>query len=259
MRRAPIVLAAAAALFSALASTNAEAAIIKVTATGVVDHGVDRAGVFGQSGSDLVGQAYSAIFNIDTSKGYVTGGKEYFEGVGARYYSSELHNSAEKIAMNASLSIGADSVAIIGSKIATNLYDADLHDDNNYLYQEVASSIADLNFMDGFNLVYPVAPGGEGGEFHDPNLNPANLAFSSFGATFYNLGNFSYAGQGGDTNLSLDLLSLTYDVVSAGGGPTSFTSSAPEPGTWALLLAGVGMVGSALRFGRRRPSVLAVA
>ena len=188
MRHAPIVLAAAA-LLSAIVATNVEAAVIKVTASGVVNHGVDGAGVFGQAGSDLVGEAYSAVFNIDTSKAYMTGGIESFLGAEPRYYSSELHSLGGTPPINASLTIGSGSVLVDGSKLATNLYNADLHDDLNELYQEVASDDADLNLFDGFNLVYPVAPGGQGGDFYDPNLNPTNLAFSSFGAN-YSLGNF---------------------------------------------------------------------
>lgn len=188
MRHAPIVLAAAA-LLSPIVATNVEAAVIKVTASGVVNHGVDGAGVFGQAGSDLVGEAYSAVFNIDTSKAYMTGGIESFLGAEPRYYSSELHSLGGTPPINASLTIGSGSVLVDGSKLATNLYNADLHDDLNELYQEVASDDADLNLFDGFNLVYPVAPGGQGGDFYDPNLNPTNLAFSSFGAN-YSLGNF---------------------------------------------------------------------
>ena len=51
-------------------------------------------------------------------------------------------------------------------------------------------------------------------------------------------------------------------VIDVGGtgngsfdGTVSFTSAAPEPSTWALMLAGVGGVGLALRYGRRnKPS-----
>ena len=32
----------------------------------------------------------------------------------------------------------------------------------------------------------------------------------------------------------------------------SLVSGAPEPGVWALMIAGLGLVGAALRFGQRR-------
>ena len=56
-------------------------------------------------------------------------------------------------------------------------------------------------------------------------------------------------------------LSLNLDAASGGivitPPPTPPVSGAPEPSTWALMIAGVGLIGSALRFGRRREAVAA--
>ena len=61
--------------------------------------------------------------------------------------------------------------------------------------------------------------------------------------------------------------SLTLSFNSNGGSaysssatlsvPPSIVSGAPEPGIWALMIAGIGFMGAALRFGRRRDLSLA--
>ena len=40
---------------------------------------------------------------------------------------------------------------------------------------------------------------------------------------------------------------------------TASVSAAPEPGTWALMIVGVGLVGGMIRYSRRADAVVAVA
>ncbi len=53
------------------------------------------------------------------------------------------------------------------------------------------------------------------------------------------------------------VIDQAYVVGDSGGGGVPI-SAAPEPATWALMLAGVGMAGAALRFGRRGLATAAV-
>ena len=242
-------LCAGVATFVLAAASPSYAAIIQVTANGVVDNGTDGAGLFGAVGADLTGQDYSVSFDIDTSKGYITGGVVSYPPVGPRYYSSVLHNAGSAPAIVGDLQIDGEDYRVDGSKSGVNDYEADLHDGLNSLLQDVASPDAELSFYDGFNPIFPESPLDDPGNgvFHDPNLNPASFNFNTYGIP-YLLGNFSFQDGSASTNLELDALNISYNVISAGGGPTTFTSAAPEPFTWLLMLIGVGTIGMTLRY-----------
>ncbi len=111
------------------------------------------------------------------------------------------------------------------------------------------------------------------------NLDQSVLytAFNGKGA-YAGITNFSFTGLGSigyatealyfDNNLTnyiigtptLNSAGTEYvgAVISAPGG-TFTISAAPEPGVWALMIAGVAMIGSALRFSRKQNGALAVA
>ncbi len=66
-----------------------------------------------------------------------------------------------------------------------------------------------------------------------------NLRFAIDGTTYYGTADFKTMGE------DVTLHAITYN------------SAAPEPSTWALLIAGVGLSGAALRRGRRQPALAA--
>lgn len=83
-----------------------------------------------------------------------------------------------------------------------------------------------------------------------PNSNPVldwgDLGFTT-ASTYYNAFNGNYAGHPGD------FLAIGNQYIYA--HPISFAlSPVPEPGSWALMLGGFGMIGAALR-SRRTASV----
>jgi hypothetical protein len=73
----------------------------------------------------------------------------------------------------------------------------------------------------------------------------------------------TYTASAGDALLAGERFNTTTTFTQADVLPTGFAynitwtgdsavSAAPEPSTWLLMIAGVGLIGSALRFGRRR-------
>ncbi len=235
------------AVFAGAPVAPASAAIIEVTVTGGIGSGIDGAGLFGAVGSDLAGTAYSVLFEIDTSKGKVTGGPTYIGGQGPYYYSSTLSNTGGPPAVTGSLRIGGTAVFVDGSTSGVNDYNVLLHINANSLRQDVASADTELSMFDGHDPVYPVSPLGNpaDGVFHDPNLNPADFFLDYSGTDYgHDLGTFNAVRAAGTTSLSLSLDTLTYIVLSAGGGPTSFV---PEPATWTMLVCGFALVGTAVR------------
>lgn len=223
---------------------TASAAVIEVTANGVVDNGVDGAGLFGASASDLAGQPYSLTFDIDTSKGYVRGGDQIY------IYTSVLYSRGPDPAITGDIAVNGVDYAVDGLRGGRNDYFADGRNSLNDLQQDVFSANSELSLYDGFSPIYPSGPRADfPAVFHDPNLDPQSfsLDYRQFRPP---LGNFSFSRSGVSTNLVLQLCQLDYDVLSTTGGPTSFV---PEPASWAMFVGGFATVGGAMRRRGRSP------
>lgn len=217
---------------------TASAAVTEVTANGVVDNGLDGAGLFGAPASDLAGRPYSLTFDIDTSKGYVRGGDQIY------IYTSVLYSRGPDPAITGNIAIDGVNYAVDGLRGGRNDYFADGRNSLNDLQQDVFSSNAELSLYDGYNPIYPNAPGADfPAVFHDPNLDPQSfsLDYRQFPVT---LGNFNFSQSGVSTNLVLQLYQFNYNVLSTTGGPTSFV---PEPASWAMFVGGFAAVGGAMR------------
>lgn len=251
MRYVDLAVRIAATALLGMATAPASADLIDVTVTGTVGSGIDGAGLFGAAGRDLTGVSYSTLFHIDTSKGKVTGGVTYIPDHGPISYASTLSNIGGAPAITGQLTIGSQNVFVDGSKYGVNDYEAQLHIDSNSLVQDVASADTELSMYDYYNPIYPVSPLDDPSEgiFHDPNLNPANFYYNLRGFGGEGDGAFTAVRSAGTTSLSLDLDTINYDVLSSVGGPTSFVPEAP---TWAMFIAGFGLVGAATR--RRQAS-----
>ncbi len=106
------------------------------------------------------------------------------------------------------------------------------------------------NYYGADNELYP----------SDPRLDNDGISFTSSAGGSFNL--FLGGGEPGSNQYSV-LYSPTGNMNDAVGSRVTLavtqipTSAAPEPGTWALMMAGVGLAGVALR--RRREGTLATA
>ena len=103
------------------------------------------------------------------------------------------------------------------------------------------------NYFGADNELYPT----------DPRVDNDGISFTSSAGGYFNL--FTSAVTGGATVYysptgSTSDFTRSYVTLAVTQVPTS---AAPEPGTWALMMAGVGLAGAALR--RRRTATLAAA
>ena len=85
-------------------------------------------------------------------------------------------------------------------------------------------------------------------------LAPGNQGGNAYFEGRYSGGIFVYP----DTTYFLEYVEDGQSEVATGFGNLTFASAvsaAPEPSTWALMIAAVAMIGGILRFGRRRASI----
>ena len=243
----------------ALVAGQASAAVIKVTEKGVVTTGIDGSGLFGQAGADLTNDEYVASILVDTSKGYYQSGVHYYNQIPTGDFivygrTSGVFNDENEhsIGITGSVEINGQKQDIDGSISGRDYWDFDsYHIGFNSLYTDVSGQGGILSFaLGGYaipqNLVF--------GSGVDPVLNPQSFSNDYDPQIGYESLWSSYSNKG--TSAQLYATSYSYDVLDPTGGPTVFTSAAPEPGVWALMIAGLGLIGAALRFSRRHQGLV---
>lgn len=82
------------------------------------------------------------------------------------------------------------------------------------------------------------------------SINLANNFVSGCGYCQWDAGGLSFAGIAKSIDFAGGANFVGYDQITFGASTP--TSAVPEPGTWALMLAGFGMTGGAMRYHRRR-------
>lgn len=210
---------AAAAVGAALVAGQARAAAITETFTGTVTSGTDDLGLFGTKGLGLTGDAFTLTAVLNTqSPNTVCCGYIVF---GGPIYGDPLPD------ISVDLSIGGKdfSIDISGAREAE-------------FFAKHYSTTAQDQFGAAFLLVDWTASNSlefdtfTSGAILDPgmvSLGPGTGSFRPIGSAS----------------------TLQFAVTDSIAGPLPAGANVPEPGAWALLLAGFGLVGAVLR---KRPS-----
>ena len=193
--------------------------------SGTIDFGYDWGGVFGNPSSSLIGQTYSQLYTLDPS-----------------LFASQNFTSDSSQGSGSLTGSATDTVTVGGvSKTFTfdlNTYDGSLDVVNTltqfgYGYDE-AYLYNQGNLTDGSSIVAQ--------SYAYSYANPFNI-----GPNFFQ--NWSYTLQPGDYNYLTEWFGLNTALggVQFQGAPNfmsiSYTSTVPEPPTYAMLLAGLGLIG----------------
>ena len=222
--------AAAAALLTAMPA----AAIVKVaTYTGTIRDGIDETGVFGAAGSDLAGLSYVATYTYDRALGFlITDGVHYDESYGGTF-----PNLAASPVISATLTINGITKILFGEWEGYIQTGSDRQNFSVYSVTHSAISLVDDGTIFRVHNIYNIAN----------IMAPASLN--------QNWGPVTQAGSGhGEANIyyydlaTAKLVESVYAYLNA-DGTYSVTDLAPvtEPSAWALMIAGFGLVGAALR------------
>ena len=232
--RSLAVAATAAALFS---TTPALAATMIATYSGTIESGYDNTGVFGIANANLVGFGYVSTFTYDTNGG----------GAGFSDANSQYIYGGRGWGTPGESPISVATITINGVTRSIGSY-AD-----GFIYTSSTPFVqhgVDDSFYGGIDYIHNSAfPVGAPPRV-DQILAPV-AAPSDGGAT-------RFLGNGDDAFLYFgnDVIYSVADVVTdPGPGP----GPVPEPASWALMIAGFGMVGSAQRRVLRRRVVAATA
>jgi len=144
----------------------------------------------------------------------------------------------------------------------TNSYFGNATDGALLAFEEGNQTVYDLNTGVGYNygstlgIQYADVAGTSYANGGDPSTSEFYVPFASYNAILTHFGLPTVAP--GDEIQARDLQAFGYGGNNAGGGnrfgsvEVPSVSAAPEPGTWALMFAGVAMIGGMLRLGRKR-------
>lgn len=235
------------ALLAAVAGTVPAAAVVKVvTFTGVLEGGKDSTGVLGTAGADLTGLSYIATFTYDTAGRWrfasatedrIVGGVVYNNGVGYPdpFIDSSITISGKtrqiKTEFSAYYSTSTDYASLVSEG---GLY---TDDDGNY-----NSPYGHYRYADYVSLEALVGPFPASLDSNEP-VHATSLR-----------GRFELKDPLVDSNDP-----IVYGYLTSSGPGTTFSvgdpaaDTVPEPASWAMFIAGFGLIGGVLR--TRRPAV----
>ncbi|WP_244646360.1 PEPxxWA-CTERM sorting domain-containing protein [Sphingomonas sp. CFBP 8760] len=206
-----------------IAASPAAAVVMVATYRGTVAAGVDTAGLFG--GGSLAGKAYEAMYtyNTDDFSGDIDGSSYETKHVVTGRYSLTIDGTTVGDVSQLTIRLGDERPARNGAPITHDLVGHGTQvvpgDTGSRLSLFV---IDELDFVDG--------------------LSPTQtIEYRRDFRFFENGGTFTYADG---SEIFLDATRV--DIIPAA------IAAVPEPASWALMLAGFTMVGTAMRVRRRR-------
>lgn len=215
------------------------AAVVQVQYTGTVSSGYDQTGIFGTAGSYLDGLAYTANYTFETTNGYFNSDWFYNHAYGGSAYGNLSP------ALGSSVTINGNTVAISGNYFGQIYgHNAGYFSEVYHLAQDYVSNGFDWqqaysqNYVYNYSNTLPLS-------LTDPlshAVTAGDYAYGYLEIRDYNYSSNSYSVY---TNAY-----FTPDHVTIG-------APIPEPETYALLLAGLGLLGFAAR--RRKIKEVAAA
>jgi hypothetical protein len=224
-----------AALGALAVAQPAAAAIITVTVTGTVHDGFDQSGMFGAANTDLAGAIFSVVEYFDTTKGQLvlggSGGTSDALAGGFAFNGLPSPGSATVTINGMSALVSGNAIGLlqsrtVGTKGFSTVTQVDIGDHvttENGLGLQLSPGTP-LHFLNGWHSDCPVADDCRGSFYFTQYAYTTNPGVPSGGYIYQNLGTFE-----------LD----TFDV--------SVSGAVPEPATWAMMIAGFGLVGWAMR------------
>ena len=220
-RRVSRLIVQAIAIAVCLGAAEARAAVVTGAFSGLIDHGTDFAGVFGPANAALDGLEYVQTFTYDTSKGFRTPHPVTADQVSAFF--------PQEPVLTYSLTINGitDTLTLVSNSFAAVTPGQDFRLGGEVNNRTGLIQVGSIAYGSAFaNLDHPVS---------FLNTNPASKPFNGFAQKY--LGFFHDDFQ----------YFMIFDTKRVDFTVDGMASPAPEPTSWALMLAGVFAAGVVMR------------
>jgi hypothetical protein len=227
------IFALACAAMALLTASPVAALVRTVTYSGQFASGLDVTGIFLPAGSDLSGHAYAAAFTYDTNLGSIRSATATYDII----YGGDGFGGVSPL-IDATLSINGTTRHVSGSSSAVF----------RTIEAEAITSSA-IHQVESNGIQYSGHIAGAGNASTAAASLDSNVAASPFGSTTFGAGSFQFYVY--DLGAS-QYLERAYGNF-ASTGTFSVTGGVPEPASWAMLITGFGLTGTALR--RRAKSI----
>ena len=213
-----------------LAASPAAADILTVTYTGTVATGTDATGVFGLAGRSLAGLGYTVVYRFNDALGDRTTIPPYLDSViGGSYDASTSPSMGALLTINGmsfffnGLGQGLQSNFPLGGRISSSANDTALG--NTFDASFVGESLATSDVPASMDTPYSAS---------------GTPAIDGFSNDFH----IAYGPNGGITQNATGSLSPATVLVAV-------AAAVPESATWAMMIAGFGVVGYTMRRHRK--------
>jgi PEP-CTERM motif len=216
-----VKLAVYASLIGLAFAAPAQANVVKVIHEGMVEYGDGAAELFGAPNSSLAGMHVLSIYEFDLDRG------DRFDGPDSAYVQGGSKLGMLGPLLSSSVRINGVTLNLNGA--LENRYAAS---DQLRLYSQTAWPAGGVITVE--NNAY---------------IDFAGLEYEYFGGFGGSLDRLLYTG--GAETADIQWVTMAFTV-------TEVPSAIPEPATWALVIAGFGLTGAALRSARRAPGYCAI-
>jgi hypothetical protein len=224
----------------ALMASTVSAKTYTLTYTGFLTSGTDTSGVFGDAGSDLTHDAYTAVFMYDTALGTQAGSTAIYNQIcgGEDTAGTGCLVSGVLTPVNGALTINDITEQLLGTSYGSAATGYDTYNPPFTSADTIDLTGGRMNYLSDYASGFDVVP--------------SSLQATLAKTISTNLLDFQIGGGGAEASGRSEIVNGD-SVVGTPGTVMITADGVAEPKTWLMMLVGFGGLGVARRVARRKP------